>query len=53
MSLILLALYFAPTVIVAINPHKRSKAPAVVVNAFFGWTLVGWVIALAMAVSKD
>lgn len=50
MSLVLLAFYFAPTVIVAINPNKRSKAPTVVVNAFFGWTLIGWVISLAMAV---
>jgi hypothetical protein len=44
----LLGLYFLPTIIA-----KRRAAPNIgsiaVINAFFGWTLVGWVVALAMA----
>lgn len=27
--------------------------PAIVINVFLGWTFIGWVVAFAMAVSKD
>jgi hypothetical protein len=46
---ILVGIYFLPTIIAA---HR--KVPSVwsiaVINGFLGWTLVGWVVALAMAV---
>lgn len=42
-------LYFVPAVIA----RKKHNASAVfMVNLFFGWTLIGWVIALVMAVSN-
>jgi len=41
-------LYFFPA-IVARDKHNASSV--FVINLFFGWTLIGWVIALAMAVS--
>jgi hypothetical protein len=45
---VIAALYFAPTLIA----HER-KVPnfgsIAVINIFLGWTLVGWVVALAMA----
>jgi hypothetical protein len=47
--LILIALYFLPT-IVAASRKVVNLGSVVVINLFLGWTLVGWVVALAMAV---
>jgi Superinfection immunity protein len=47
--LILIALYFLPT-IVAASRKVVNLGSIVVINVFLGWTLVGWVVALAMAV---
>jgi len=47
-AIALLVLYFLPT-IVAIQRDRRNKGPIVVINLFFGWTFIGWVVALAMA----
>jgi hypothetical protein len=44
----LIALYWVPS-IVAGTRHVRNFGSIVVVNLLAGWTLVGWVIALAMA----
>jgi hypothetical protein len=43
-----LVAYFAPmiTALVRKVPHRVS---VVVVNVFLGWTVAGWVVALAMA----
>jgi hypothetical protein len=46
--LLVLALYFAPT-IVAIARKVDHQGSVAVINVFLGWTLVGWVVALAMA----
>ena len=46
---IVFGLYFLPTII-AVARGVSSVWSIVVINAFLGWTLVGWVIALAMAV---
>jgi hypothetical protein len=56
MWLILLAVlsfvgYFLPT-ICALSNHQHNWASIFVVNLFLGWTLIGWVIALAWAVSR-
>ncbi len=42
--------YFTPT-IAAIG--KKGLAGVFVINFFLGWTLIGWVVALAWAVSSD
>lgn len=45
---VVLGLYFLPTIIA----HQRgvtNLGPIAVINIFLGWTLVGWVVALAMA----
>lgn len=42
--------YFSPT-IVAVRREKKNLASIGLVNLFFGWTLIGWVVALAWAVS--
>jgi len=44
----LIAAYFAP-VIVAHFRHVPNQGSVFVIDLFLGWTLVGWVVALAMA----
>jgi predicted RNA-binding Zn-ribbon protein involved in translation (DUF1610 family) len=47
--LVLLAVgYFLPTMIGATR-HVPNVGSVVVINLFLGWTVIGWVIALAMA----
>ena len=45
-----LALYGLPTIIAVSRGHPQV-APILVINIFFGWTLIGWVGSLAWAVS--
>ncbi|MCY4585692.1 MAG: superinfection immunity protein [Bryobacterales bacterium] len=42
--------YFLPGFIAAFRGH-RNALPIIVVNAFLGWTFIGWVVALAWSVS--
>ena len=42
------AAYFAPT-IVGVLVRGRHLAAVIVLNVFLGWSLVGWVVALALA----
>jgi hypothetical protein len=44
--------YFIPT-IVAISRNMHNKGSVIVVNVFLGWTLIGWVVALAMACGSN
>jgi hypothetical protein len=44
----LIAAYWAPT-ITALTRRVPNRGSVVVVNLFLGWTVVGWVVALAMA----
>jgi len=43
--------YFVPTLIALFRSHPNGW-PILVINFFLGWTLIGWVVALAMAVSN-
>jgi hypothetical protein len=43
--------YFLPTVVAASNKHP-SVAGIFLLNLFFGWSVLGWVISLVWAVSK-
>ena len=45
-------LYFAPTFVAAKRNH-RNMALIAVVNLLLGWSLVGWVIALAWSFSSN
>jgi hypothetical protein len=47
--LVMLIAYFAPTWIAA-RGRRRS---IFVLNLFFGWTVVGWVVALFMAIRSQ
>jgi hypothetical protein len=44
----LIGLYFLPT-IVAVSRKVTNQGSVAVINFFLGWTLLGWVVALAMA----
>jgi hypothetical protein len=43
-------LYFLPTIL---GRHKADVAGIFLVNFFFGWTVIGWFIALIWACSPD
>lgn len=46
--LVIVLAYFIPTA-VAFGRGVPNKGSVMVVNVFLGWTVVGWVVALAMA----
>ena len=41
---LIIAIYFLPTLLA-----KKDKGMICVLNLFLGWTLVGWAVALALA----
>lgn len=51
MTLLIIGLlvYFIPCFVAAYRNHPNG-APIAVVNLFLGWTLIGWVVALAWSV---
>lgn len=49
----LIVMYLIPTLLVLRNTKKIRRLPTFLVNLFFGWTIIGWFIALSMAVSND
>jgi len=51
--LVIVSVYFLPSLIGTFR-SVRNIGSVFVINLFLGWTFIGWVIALAMAVrSKD
>lgn len=50
--ILMVAVYLLPTILglTMKTPHTASVA---VINVFLGWTLIGWVVALAMAVRNN
>lgn len=48
---LLAAAYFAPT-IVAFMRHSKQRLPVLVLNLLLGWTFVGWVVSMVMAVGR-
>jgi hypothetical protein len=49
---VLLTWYFTPWIIALMRGH-RNKYAILTVNLFFGWTLIGWAIALAWALTDN
>ncbi len=45
-------IYIIPT-IVAYSRNTLNKNTVFVLNLFLGWTVVGWIVFLAMALKKD
>lgn len=53
MALIIIILfYFLPTII-AVLAKKDNALSISILNLFFGWTLIGWVISLVWATTKN
>lgn len=48
--LFLTLLYFMPTIV---GHNHRNVLSIFLVNFFFGWTVIGWVIAMVWACSAD
>lgn len=47
--LLILALYFLPTIIAVLNKHCGNKIGIFCLNLLLGWSIIGWIIALVMA----
>jgi len=50
--IIIFLVYFTPT-FVAYHRRKRNSGAIFALNLFLGWTLLGWVISLVWALTKD
>lgn len=50
--IVALIIYFIPAMIAEHREHRNKRA-ILVVNFFFGWTLLGWVGALVWAIYKE
>ena len=48
----LLATYLVPTMVAWLR-DSPDKWPVTIVNVLLGWTLIGWVAAMVMAVWRD
>jgi hypothetical protein len=46
-----LLIYFIPSFI-AFHREHHNRTPIVLTNALFGWTIVGWLVALIWAFTK-
>jgi len=52
MFIAVLFVYLLPSLIAAQQKKKNSTA-IFVLNIFLGWTLIGWIVSLVWAVTKD
>ncbi len=50
--IVLLLAYFVPA-FVAFSRGVPNKGSVFVINLFLGWTVVGWIVALAMAARSN
>ena len=46
------AAYFFPTIVASRRGHRNANAVCAV-NLFFGWTFVGWVVALVWSLTDN
>lgn len=49
--LFVIAFYFVPAIVAAAR-HTHNATAILLLNIFFGWTLIGWFVALLMAISS-
>ena len=50
--LVLLVMYFLPTIVADSRKHNNNKT-ILIINLFFGWTILGWILTLAWAFSGN
>jgi hypothetical protein len=48
--IIILIIYFIPSFV---GKDKKNASAIFILNLFLGWTLLGWVVALIWATTKD
>ena len=48
---VLAIMYFVPSIVAFFRKH-RNRWSVFVVNFFLGWSVIGWIVALALAVSS-
>lgn len=46
-----LGLYFLPAIVAALR-HTHNATGILLLNIFFGWTVIGWFVALLMAIGS-
>ena len=55
-NVLLLALsfsaYFLPNIIAYFRNHRNFN-PIFIINLFFGWTVIGWIVCLAWSLSSN
>jgi len=49
-ALIVLIVYFLPSIV---GFEKRNRNAIFILNLLLGWTLIGWIVALIWASTKD
>jgi hypothetical protein len=52
LAVVALAIHFLP-IVVAWRRHVKNFWWIFLINFFFGWTLIGWVVALVWAVNDE
>ena len=51
--IIIIALYFLPTIIVSTNDNHSNKVGLFILNLALGWTFLGWIFALIWSFNKS
>lgn len=51
-ALIFIGIYLIP-LLVAVQRKHSNKTPIILVSIFFGWTIIGWIIALIWATTDN
>lgn len=51
-AILILVIYFIPA-ITGYASKKKNKQAILVLNFFLGWSIIGWIIALVWATTKD
>jgi hypothetical protein len=46
--IVIIGAYWIPTIVAWVR-HVPNAGSVTIINGFLGWTLVGWIVALAMA----
>lgn len=50
--IVLLVMYFIPSVVAVMRKHRQTGA-IIATNFFFGWTFIGWVLALIWSLTAS
>jgi len=51
-AFIIIAIYFIPAIVAVVGRHRRWLLVGLV-NLLFGWTIIGWFVALALLATRS